>query len=723
MKTSATGQSNYIKMRPENGIHLRDYINIVEKRYHVVLFIFLIVFFSGIVITYSQSPTYRSSTKIFVEQNEPEIIMPNISAAGINNPHFLYSQIELLKSKNVVEKIVHNLKQKDTFINSFNKKSSFFSQIREQITFFFSKHTPTQKDAKKTYHDKIKKITSALLKDIQVELRGDSNVIKISYTHHDPLIAQTIVQEITRSYIDELLDIKVSSSQYTLSWLTAQADEERKKLENLERKLHSYMRENKIITIEDKIASTPELLTDYSLQLSKARAKRKDIEEIFTQIQQSKKADRSMESLPSVASNINIQQLRDTILKIEQQLIENRTKFGNKHPLIQKELGEITLFKKEINNEIFRIVKKTKNELELAKENEKNMEMLLEETKTNTLLINEKLFHYNILKREVDTSRTLFDALIKSIKEQNVTGQTKNVNVHVIERAELPDRPSKPNKITNICFSIFFGLSGGIIFAIFLEYLDNKVSSKEQLEKLYNTRVIGEIELVERKNIVFTNVLDEQFLFFSIAESYRMIRSAITLSSATNPAKTVLITSSVKNEGKTSTCINLATVIAYDQKSVLVIDCDMRNPSLHKYLGVDNSIGLSTYLAGIKQHETIINIPDKHISIIPSGQIPPNPSELVGSAKMKALLKKLSNEYDYILIDSPPILAVTDADIINTMVDGTIIVIRANSTSYDMISASLEKIQLLKANLIGLILNGKKRSHLGTSGYYYGDYR
>jgi capsular exopolysaccharide synthesis family protein len=723
VKRSTAELYSRLKTERDDVIHLRYYVQIIQKRYHVVVFFFLTVVFTGVVFTYSQTPIYRSSTKILVEQSEPEIIIPNFSPTKINNPHFIYSQIELLKSKNVVEKIINNLKQDDIFLNSFNRKKTIISQTKDIIFSIFTSNTSVVVDQNKIYHKKINRIKSLLLQNIQVQLKGESNIIGISFMHQNPLVAQKVVQEITKAYMNELLDIKISSSKYNLSWLTAKADEERNMLENLEKNLQAFVRENKIITLEDKIVSTPELLSDYSIQLSQVKTKRKSLEERYLQTQQYINDYDSLERLPVFSSDLHLQQLRENILNLEQQLSEKRKLFGPKHPIIVKIIDELILLKNEKKKELQYLTEKAKNELELENKNEKNLEILLEETKTNTLIINEKLFQYNIIKRKVDTSRALFDALIQSIKEQNVTGQTKNVNVHVIEHAEVPNSPSKPQKLKNITLSIILGSLGGTLLAFFLEYFDNKIFTKEQIEQNYDTRVIGEVELSEATNVLFTNLIDTKDTFSSIAERYRTIRSAISLSSATKPIKTILITSSTKNEGKTSTCINLATTIAYSQKSVLIIDCDMRKPTLHKYLGVDNSIGLSTYLAGITQEEIIQEIPDKQISIIPSGVIPPNPSELLGSEKMKNMLNKLSDKYDYILIDSPPMLAVTDADIINTIVDGTIIIVRANSTSHDMLLTSIQKMNILKANLLGIILNGIKKSHFGISDYYYGEYR
>jgi capsular exopolysaccharide synthesis family protein len=208
----------------------------------------------------------------------------------------------------------------------------------------------------------------------------------------------------------------------------------------------------------------------------------------------------------------------------------------------------------------------------------------------------------------------------------------------------------------------------------------------------------------------------------AFAESFRMIRSSVMLSSSKETPRKILITSSVQGEGKSSVCLNLAQTIAKDGKSVIVLDCDLRRPTQHKLLNIDNRIGMSTYLAGLSKENVIVSIPDYNISVIPSGPLPPDPAELLGSAKMYRILEVLSRNYEFILIDSAPILSVTDSHVLSTMVDATMLVTQANKTTYDLVKASVKLLKKLNAHLLGSVLNAKVMKKKGYAAYNYGEY-
>lgn len=712
----------------EEEIHLRDYLQILLKRKHIVITFFIVTVVAVLISTMAKTPLYQASTQILIEKSS-NVELSTRYGYSPYDPYFLDTQFELIKSKNVMNRVVKSLNLDTTYRNQFFTDKSGFSPLstaKGWISSFSKLILPAKKTAP-AGEEEIKdpdiltdsNIISGMLADgISVAPIRETNIASIRYLHKNPVIAKMVVNEIATSYMAELLEIKMHTSNYTLAWMTKKAEEEKQKLQETEQAIQTYTRENDIVTIEDKIAITPQQLTDYSAQLSRARSKKKEIADVYNQIIKLGTNYKAIENLPVFANNTNLQQLNEKILLNEQKITELSKQFGAKHPTMIKTKEDLIHLDTEKQNIIKRFIESTKNEFELAKQSETNVEQLLEETKNQTLNMNEKLIQYNILKREVDTGRILYQALIKQIKERSATDQTHKVDVSIIENARTPQTPVTPRKSRNFMLAIVLGLFGGIGIAFFVEYLDNTISSINDLEDRFGLPVLGIIEQVVDTDSI-TDIINTK-PDSSIVESYRMVRSAIMLSSPEKVPKTILITSSIQGEGKTSTCINLAKTLCLEGKSVLVMDCDLRRPTIHKIMNIENNFGLSTYLAGISKENIITSLSEEKLSIIPSGPIPPNPAELLSSHRMKKMIGVLAPKFDYILLDSAPMLSVTDTYILNTIVDATILVVKADSTTFELMGSTIKKLQSINAHLIGAVLNSKAKKK--SAGYYYSGY-
>ncbi|MDH4319657.1 MAG: polysaccharide biosynthesis tyrosine autokinase, partial [Desulfobulbaceae bacterium] len=714
----------------EEEINIRDYIHVLLKRRHIAATFFVITFTLVLIKTLAQTPSYEASTQLLIEKNSP--VNLTTQYGYVHDPFFLNTQFELIKSKNVTYRVVANLHLDSSYrsaylddVDSFSPIQTVKSWLTTAIRFFIPK-SPSESDQTQSDDEVLTDadmIAQVITEDLEVKPVRDTNVINITYSHENPVIARMVVNAIAKSYMDELLEIKMQNSSYAVKWMTAKAEEEKTKLRDAESAMQQYTRENDLVTVENKLTIIPQQLDTYSSQLSQARAKRKELEDIYIQIQNLGTNYKAIENLPIFSDNKDLQVIREKILATEQNIGELSKQFGDKHPSMIKAREEIQLLQGEKKAIITRFIESTKNEYELVKHNETNMEQLLDETKIQLMDMNEKLIQHNILKREVDSNRVLYEALLTQIKETSATEQTQAVNVFIMEKANTPLHPASPKKFRNILLAVVFGLFGGCGLAFLVEYLDNTVSSIKDLEERFQLPVLGVVQFYSDPDTALVEVINQKSKH-TIAENYRMIRSALMLSSPEKPPKSLLVTSGLPSEGKSSTCINLAKTIALEGKSVLIIDCDLRRPSLHKHLHLNNNSGLSFYLAGMKQPDLIKKIENSAVSVITAGPIPPNPSELLNSKRMQGLLATLSEKFDCILLDSPPILSVTDAHILGTMVDGTILVTYAGKTTYDGLTATLKKMSQVKMHLAGAILNAKdfKKESAGIPYSYYSNY-
>lgn len=715
----------------EQSLTLRDYLNILNKRRLTVLTVFLIVFVISLIMGLSKdTPRYTSAATILLERN-----------FGVNNsglgtyyywdPEFLPTQTEIIKSKKVALKVVENLqldvKYHNHFLNPLRSEQSPVATFKNALTGFLTGLFATGKKQPAGIGggevpeviDEKNLIADIIKANIDVKPVKETRVVNILYTDTDPEVARLITDALVQAYIEENLEIKLSGTKQSLKWMTSKAEEERKKLEEAEGKLQQYMREHNLVTLEDRLAVYPEKLSQFSTDLSSAQAKRKELESLQGQIKSLQDSPQALESISFFSENATLQSLRDQVLKADQRLKELSQKYGPKHPSMIKAHEDRDILMKEKNQEIQRIIESIHKSYELAKSQEDNLRELLNSTKEELLSVNERFIQYSIMKREVESSRALYEALTSSLKQASVTEESQNINIWVMHDASLPESPSNQKPRRSLLIGLILGLAAGIGIALLVEYLDNTVKSPADLENRYGLTVLGTV-LQTRKNESIENIISENNRS-PVAENYRMIRSSLLLSSADQPPQFILITSMMPQEGKTSTALNLARTLAQVTDKVLIIDADMRKPRIHQILGLDNRVGLSSFLSGNVSDTIILSTGEEKIRVIPAGPIPPNPAELISSQRMKILLKELAKDYSFIIIDSPPLSHLADGLILSTLVDGTVLVTRTGKTTFEEFGAGLKKMQDFKPHILGVILNAMASRFSGPQSYqdYY----
>jgi polysaccharide biosynthesis transport protein len=689
----------------EREIHLRDYLKIVYKRRYTVYTFFTIVFVIVLIGTLSSTPVYQASTKVLIEKVEPANLSMAYPYYMPYDPEFYETQYQLIKSTSVAQKVVTMLSLENTYGSYFKNAKWLSSPDDSKI--------------------KMNVLANMISSGIAVSPVKNSKIVNLSFLSTNPEFAALVANSVAKAYIEEILDMRMSSSRYSIEWMSKKAEEEKVKLQQSEQALQEYMRANDIITLQDKVAITPEKLTEFNTQLIKAETKRKELEALYSKVSNINLRD--AETIPAVASDPTIQLLRNQILKAEQNTEELSKKFGRKHPAMIKAEEELRGLQQKKDQEIRRVIASIKNEYELARSSETTLRKALSGTKSEALSLNEKFIQYGVLTREVETNRQMYDALMKKVKEQSVTEQVQTVNVWVVEKAEKPVSPVKPRKSLNILLGIIVGLFGGIGLAFFFEYLDNTIKSAEDVEARIGLPVLGTIPLLETKDEKIEEIIlkEPQSVY---SEAYKTLRTAILLSSASQPPKNILITSMAPDEGKTVTSINLATTIARSGYSVLLIDSDLRKPRIHSVFGLNNLSGLSTYLAGATPDITaVFKSAMINLTVMPSGPPPPNPSELLGSGRMNGLLKILNERFDLVIWDSPPLMSVTDSLILSRILDGTIIVTKAGKTTYDLVNRGLKLLQgnresLIDSRILGLVINAFNVKNADQHYYQYYNY-
>ena len=710
----------------EEEIHLRDYWQVIKNRKNVVLTFFIITVVTVALYSFLATPVYEASTQILVEENQPPLSTGKI-VFPTYDPEFFETQAQIIKSKNVALKVVELLNLDQTYESFFPKKERFslkkaiITPIKEFFEGLLKEQDET--DLKKAAKSKKEEIAEMIIANLEVSPVEESRILEIRFRSTNPEFAALVANTIAEAYKEEMMAIQMNTVGYAIKWMTKKADEIKKRLAQSEHTLQEFMKKNDIVTIKDRIMIQPQKLADLSAKLSQAIAERKELEAIYNKVVNLKQSGGNLETIPDIATNKNIQEINTEILKSEQQIAQLSQKYGKKHPVMKKALSDLRALRIKKYRELRTIVALIKNQYELAKMKEKNLKRALDEAKSEVQDLNEKFIQYGILKRDVDTNRALYEALVISMKEKGITEESQRVNVWVTNKADIPETPVKPKIARNILLAMVLGLFGGVGLAFFLEYLDNTITDPERVQKRLGLSTLGIIERLELDDPkeVYKGILRHSQSAF--AEGFRAIRAALLLSSAGQVPDKVLITSVNPSEGKTTASTNLSMALALANHKVLLIDADMRKPMVHKVLGIENSKGLSTYLAGLDDKPNIKKLDELSLYILPSGPIPPNPSELLSSAKMEDLLTKALKQFEIIILDSAPILSASDAIVLSKLASGTIIVGKAGATTFDDLSKGLEHLKKVNAKILGMIVNDvDPEKHPYYYSYYKGYY-
>ena len=717
----------------EKEINLRDYIHVVRKRKNVAIAFFL---FTNVIValyTFTATPLYQASAKLIIEKNEANPLS-NYGYVAYD-PDFLETQTQIITSSSVGRKVVRllNLEQSyDAFFaatkDRFSPVSAIYGLFRgvgKLVDGLFSSDANTATammagDNRETLtHED--QLAMAVSGGIGVSPVPESRVVNVSYTSPNPVLSRMIANAVSKAYIEKILDMRMQSASYEIEWMTRKAEEERIKLEQAEAALQHYVKDKDIVTIENRLAITPQKLSALSSQYTQAETQRQQLEAIYQKVKQMNGQPEAALTIPVVANNPTIQSIRTELLAAEQKLNELSKKYGPKHPVMKRTQAEIESLTSKQEREIRHVMDTVKIQYELARENEADMAQLLASTKSSTMNINERFTQYEHLKRKVENSRQLYDALVKKISEQQVTDRAQTTDVWVVEEAPTPEAPVSPNKKRNLMLGLLLGTMGGIGLAFFVEYLDNTVKSPDDAEERFGLPVLGAVPRLDPDSGSIEKILLSEKRS-NITESYKSLRTAIMLSSADAPPKGILVTSMLPSEGKTTSAVNLSISFAMTGKQVLLVDGDLRKPRVHKVFSLDNSRGLSTYLAGGSEASIFQKGPLENLTILTAGPSPPNPSELLTSEKLPRLISAAQNKFDFVIFDSAPIMTVTDALILSRLLATTLVVIRSSSTPYEIVNKGLARLKEVNAPTPGLVINDFKLTKATPYYYHYYHY-
>ncbi len=714
---------------PEEDSSLRYYWAILLKRKWTVILTVVVVVTLVSIASFKMTPRYEALSRIAVGREQQDVLGFRDVATGSNEEWDytiqLGTQLRVLQSDTLAMRVIEQLQ--------LDKNPVFAPDLpprRQPATEGFPTGTQELDDRQQAA------LLSTFRSQLRVTLVPRSRIVEIRCLSPDPQLAAQMANSLVNTYIEYNFKTKFESTMKTSSFLSDQLVELQRKVETSQEKLVDYQREHEILGLDDKQNIITSKLADLNTQLTLSETDR-----INKQASYELTLSANQELVPGVPDNRIIQRLKEQEAEVKDRLAQASTQFGPFFPKVVELRNQLQQIESALKTEVGKISGRIQNEYLAAVQREKMLRAALENQKQEANRLNERAIQYNILKREVDTNRQLYDGLLQKLKEASVSAGLRSGNISVVDVARVPSRPAKPNIPLNIVLALFASLGLGVVLAFVQENLDNTVRAPQDVEDVSALPSLGLIPIVPngsaaRKNgkprltLAASNEPSEPICLISISrpnseitEAYRALRTSVLLSSLGAPPKVLLVTSGLPKEGKTTTSINLAVVLAQKGGRVLLVDGDLRRPCVHRDLGLSRSNGLTNLLAGgdTLEEVAIPFPPQPNLLVLPAGPSAPYPAELLGSQLMHNYLAKWREQFDHIVIDTAPALTVTDAVLLSSEVDGVLIVIRAGQTTRQSLRRVRDLLRHVNARVVGVVINAVDLRSSGYS-YSYGGY-
>ncbi len=719
-------------------IHLKDYLRVVLKRKWIISTCTVIVLMLAVLSSMNKEPYYRASVRLSIQrQNANVVLFPNM-AFPFYDPDYYQTQYTILRSRPLAERVIKKLRLQESSEFKASPRRKFNFNIPSMVFSLLRKLNPvrlfsTSSSAKGTIKSSNAKdngvspaLVNAVIGRLSVSPMKDTKmVVDLSFTGRYPKIIAEIANAVAEEYINMTMEAKIEAAQKMMRKLNEQLEQQKKKVEESEIALQRYKERENIVSLEERQNIVVQRLSQLNALVTGAKTERIAIETRYKELKKLSNQPEMIESLPSILSNAMIQQLKTDYVNLQRKYSEASKKYGAKHPKMMDLRSQIALMKRKIGLEVKKNVNSLMTEYKVAQSKEATLTEALEKQKKEALELNRKAIEYKILQREAGSNRQMYNVLITKMKEADVSSELKSTNIRIIDPAQIPRSPIGPKRGFNILFAAFIGLGLGMAFAFFLEYIDTSMKTPEDIKRI-QVPYMGFIPTFHKDN--HQELIVQEDPKSLISEAYRTLRTGILFSGSKPSPQFIQVTSAGPQEGKTITTANVATVMAQSGSRVLIMDCDMRKPRIHEIFGIPNSRGLSDLLLNGEEGFSFIKktkVPN--LDMIPCGTIPANPSELLGSKRMQRLLTLLGEKYDRIIMDSPPVLAVTDSIVLSRLVEGIILVVGAGASSKNGVTRAVELLREVNARICGAVLNNlnvdKERYYYSRYYYYnYGKY-
>jgi polysaccharide biosynthesis transport protein len=704
--------------QPEAERHVRDYVHVVFRRKWTFFTFFLVVVTTVLLRTFLTTPMYRATVTLKIDDDRPAVILFDRSNSYLSqqsSEDYLQTMYKVLRSRNLARRVINGLAQDKQVASS----------------------SAVPAGAAREDGDIDSGVVNNFLSAVTVSPVPNTRLVMVGFDSPNPLVAAATANIIAKACTELTVETKSNATDWARDLLEKQLQEMKAKVERSEEVLNKYVSENNILfAAEDRSFETREFgprpttnvfnerFGELRNQLTQATADRVSKELLLKESQ--KGNDEVL--LSAIAHNPLIESLRKDYMAKQAESARLSLVYKPDYPKMIKLQDEMKQLKGQLSAEVQTVLATLKKDHALALQRENFSRAAVDDYKKQALNMSDRMVQYQIIKRDADTNKELYNGILQRLKETGINANLARSNIQVLDKADTPAVPFKPDWKKSLLLAFFIGFFGGLGLAFFTDYLDNTVKTPDDVEKGILLPTLGLVPYFPKtdNNGVRPLVAPFDKKTSSLLEAYRSIGTYIQFASPEQPPRVILTTSAKRAEGKTTTSVNLATVLASSQGRGIIIDGDLRKPAVHKVFEVDNSGGLTAFLTGHIDFDNGLIQETKipNLDVITAGIIPPNPSQLLDSSRMRELIHALLPLYSFIIIDAPPILGLSDTLILSTMTDGVIVVVRAGDTARDSVVQARKLLKGVNSKILGVVLNGVRESDLkyGSYSYYYSYY-
>jgi capsular exopolysaccharide synthesis family protein len=691
----------------------RQYLGIVHKRRGLLLTCVGVSLIVATTYNYTTRPVYQASSQILIDRRALGALTATSDRLDMAELTDLATQLELLRGRNMAERVVEKLGLHKT--EEFQQGPLMSPWERFQRKFLGAAPAPIVDSA----GIPLSPAAAAFRSRLSLDPVPGSRLVNLRFRAYNARIARDAVNTLAQLYIEESMNLRSSASTEASGWLGDRIRDQQEKLKAAERALQEYREKEGLAPGEEREDLVMQRLNALNESITSARLERLQKEAVLNQMRSLPPGE--LDNLPIVLSSSAVQALRSRLSEQQRELARLAETLGDKHPDMIKTKSEIKITEDKLRVEVQAVSQALEGQIQALRQQEATLEESLELAKKDAVEVTKKSVEYGILKREIQTNQALLQDLMSRAGATDLESELRATNVRIVEKAELPRGPFSPDRIRNYQLALLIGFGLGIGLSILLERLDDTVKTPDDVKVDLGLPFLGMVPEVEvRSGAGSVQKLMSDNPQSSVAEAYRLLRTNLLFSSANGSGMVVVVSSANPGEGKTTTVANLAASLAQNGAKVLAIDADLRRPTLHQHFAIHKTPGLSDLIVGKCQASEAVQVTRfKGLHILPCGYVPPNPAELLGSTNMRSVLAALKTHYDWVIIDTPPILAMADTAVVSPFTDGLVLVASAESTGRPSIQRSIDQIRTIGGKLLGVVLN---KVNLQRNSYYYGQY-
>jgi polysaccharide biosynthesis transport protein len=698
--------------------HLLDYLITLRKHQWLILTFLLTVVTVVTIASFKMKPIYEASATVEVDKESSQNTLPFQDEAAydeyIDMDNFLETQTKILESETLAFQTIKSL--------NLARNPEFGGGPAGPA---FGQGAGARRPA----------ILGAFLGGLSVKRVPNSRLIEVRFEAEDPQLAAQVVNAHLQNYIEQNFRSKYDATTQASNWLSSELEELRIKVEKSEDARLAYERENQIWQIDEKQDITTQKLADLSKAVTEAQTGLAEKEALYKMA-----VSGNVDALPAARENVVIQDLIKQKVEADNNYADALAQFGPNYPKVQRLAVQQKEAADDLANAQKTLVQSIEEEYNTAQNHVTILQAALDKQKADANDLAEKLVQYHILEHDAEANKQLYDGLLQKLKEATISVGLRSSNIRVVDPALVPTTPSRPQKSRNILLAFLVGIVGGIGLAIFREYLDNTVKSPDDIEHLTGLPSLAVVPSLpgslngHRSGLAWparhpappsgagprVELLSYLQPKSQISEAFRALRTSLLLSQAEHPPQVILVTSALPREGKTTAAVNLAVTLAQLGDRTLLMDSDLRKPGVRRAMNltIGKDLGLSSFLAGVcTLEEAILPHPTiSNLSVLTTGPVPPSPADLLSSHRMQEAIVEARRRFKFVVVDSPPIMAATDAVILSAQTDGVLLVVRSGETPKEAFTRSRDLLAAVKSRLLGVVLNAVDSS---APDYYY----